>query len=276
MIGDVFLFTTIKVELESLDEGKFPKVSGVYVHAMFYNILRSVDSALSEELHNRDELKPYTLSCIIGEGKTNYSTYINKRKRYYYKASFLDDDVFRKFYKGIYEAFIKSNIQRIGKINFKIINFNIEKSTTIDEIIKRPIEINNKFRIEFLSATGFRAKGRNLLFPEVGQVFKSYIDKWNTFVSSYLDLDSNAIDTNILESISNHCYVTKYHLETEILDMGGYKIVGFRGNCDYQIDKDISPKTLEIINNLLHFMSYCGTGYKTTMGMGLTRLVQSL
>ena len=55
--------------------------------------------------------------------------------------------------------------------------------------------------------------------------------------------------------------------------MGKYKIIGFKGNCLYQVDINTESEKNNKLKALLLFSEYCGTGYKTTMGMGQTNII---
>jgi CRISPR-associated endoribonuclease Cas6 len=47
-------------------------------------------------------------------------------------------------------------------------------------------------------------------------------------------------------------------------------IVGFTGTVSYEIDRKASPELIFQMNLLAHDAFFCGTGRKTTVGMGQT------
>lgn len=66
------------------------------------------------------------------------------------------------------------------------------------------------------------------------------------------------------------------------MNFGRYKQLGFVGDCEYQFLDNVSKggsseanresqELLKQADALANFAFYCGTGYKTTMGMGQTR-----
>jgi CRISPR-associated endoribonuclease Cas6 len=68
--------------------------------------------------------------------------------------------------------------------------------------------------------------------------------------------------------------ITRYRLESKIWDFGSYQEVGFTGVCRFEIEKNVSNDKVVILNALADFAQFCGTGAKTTMGMGQTRRIK--
>jgi CRISPR-associated endoribonuclease Cas6 len=121
--------------------------------------------------------------------------------------------------------------------------------------------------MEFLSPTAFRSGGRrNVIFPDPGLVFGSYFNRWQAFSSVKLD------DT--ITSWFEKMIVARYQLETRFLDFGSYQEVGFSGRCRFLLNRNTPEEIVTGINALADFAFYCGTGAKTTMGMGQTRRVK--
>jgi len=74
-----------------------------------------------------------------------------------------------------------------------------------------------------------------------------------------------------ISSWSDRIVVARYRLETHILNFGSYQEVGFTGRCRYELDKNTPEEVAHALNALADFAFYCGTGAKTTMGMGQTK-----
>jgi len=118
--------------------------------------------------------------------------------------------------------------------------------------------------MEFLTPTVFRSGGRrNNVFPEPALVFGSYWNRWQALSPVKMDED--------LKSNFEKISVTRYRLETGIWDFGSYQEVGYSGTCRFEIDPNVPDDKIACINALSDFAQFCGTGAKTTMGMGQTR-----
>ncbi len=124
-------------------------------------------------------------------------------------------------------------------------------------------DYSRKIDMEFLTPTVFRSGGkRNNIFPEPTLVFGSYWNKWQ--VLSPVKMADN------LNSYFEQISVTRYRLESRIWDFGSYQEVGYSGTCRFEIDPNVPDDTVARINALADFAYFCGTGAKTTMGMGQT------
>ena len=81
----------------------------------------------------------------------------------------------------------------------------------------------------------------------------------------------------LLDFVARHAGLTSVESKSRMLDFGKHKAIGFVGSCAYQFfverqsDGKGDTEMLRLANLLADFAFYCGTGYKTTMGMGQTR-----
>ncbi len=124
-------------------------------------------------------------------------------------------------------------------------------------------DTSREINLEFITPTVFRSGGRrNNIFPEPTLVFGSYLNKWQALSSVRLDGELNSHFDKI--------NITRYRLESKIWDFGSYQEVGFTGSCRFEIDKNVPDDKVVFMNALANFAQYCGTGAKTTMGMGQT------
>jgi CRISPR-associated endoribonuclease Cas6 len=165
---------------------------------------------------------------------------------------------------------------RIGKTEFCISGMLTSpreswlcSSVTFGEIANNGMAIARRarnallVRLRFLSPTTFRLAESRLMMPLPlpHLVFQSLEQKWNTFAYDGIWIDWPEFDRCV--SIATH------RLRTASVNMGGYRQVGFVGNVEYIIDRDVPPKMLEAIHILAGFARYAGVGAKTTMGMGV-------
>lgn len=119
--------------------------------------------------------------------------------------------------------------------------------------------------MQFLSPTVFRSKGkRNVLFPEPRLLFQSWLSRWEGILPGSLDND-------LLALVEQGTRISEYSLETRILHFSSYREIGFQGKCTVDIAGELLGNAVRSLNALADFAFYCGTGAKTTMGMGQTR-----
>ena len=132
-------------------------------------------------------------------------------------------------------------------------------------------------QVRFYSPTAFRIltpRGqdrRDEPTIDLVRCYQSWVNKWNTFAPIQIDTEK------LLEFVECHVGLTAIDSRNRVLDFGRHKIAGFVGNCAYWFfieEQSAGADNLEMlrwVNLLTDFAFHCGTGYKTTMGMGQTR-----
>jgi len=118
--------------------------------------------------------------------------------------------------------------------------------------------------IRFHSPTTFRQASGNTVQPYPDLVFGSWWDKWNAFAPNPVQMPRDE-RARVLASIST----ARCNISTRMLDFGPFKQVGFVGTVSYDLSR-LSEHERRWLDLLARFAFYCGTGAKTTMGMGQT------
>jgi CRISPR-associated endoribonuclease Cas6 len=260
---------SIFVSVKPLQAGVIPMAHGYHVYALFLNIIRRSDPALAEILHAGEQVKPFTVSTLNGRIPRNRAQLtISPDTNLWLRLTFMDSRVFSHFVDGA---------MRWGDKPVEIagVPFLVEEVVTAprDDIpvlfesfqgILDAADNSPQIALEFITPTVFRSGGkRNNIFPEPTMVFGSYWNKWQALSPVKLEDDLNSYFDKI--------NITRYRLESKIWDFGSYQEVGFAGVSRFEIDKNVPEEKIVFINALADFAQFCGTGAKTTMGMGQTR-----
>ena len=256
---------------------------GHHAHAAFLALLRMSNSEKAEEVHATSRQKPFTVSPLIGKGERrgNYLR-IRAGTECWLRYTFLDDELFAHFGN----AFLTQSFPsiRLGEARFqlsRLVASGAESNDwsgthTYEELIETA-QPNTQIRMEFRSPTAFREltphgkKTRNHANIDLARCYQSWINKWNAFAPVQIDKQ------RLLDFVAHQGGLTTVESKSKMLDFGKHKEVGFIGSCAYQFFSDRGTKrekegeTLRMANLLADFSFYCGTGYKTTMGMGQTR-----
>jgi CRISPR-associated endoribonuclease Cas6 len=133
--------------------------------------------------------------------------------------------------------------------------------------------------LEFASPTSFRSNGKDIPLPLPEHVYRSYLNKWNSYVSVPLQ-----IEKSFVHFVKSCVMVNRYELNTSSwsLPSGGWDAAtGFVGEVTFlllskskakkwQGDWDLFMQHWHMLSN---FAFYCGTGHHVTSGMGQTRLI---
>jgi CRISPR-associated endoribonuclease Cas6 len=263
---------SISVTLEPVAEAVIPQTQGYHAYALFLNLLRASNLALAEELHALDGPKPFTVSPLQGKfRRAGNGIRLLPNSKYFLRLTFLRSDVLAHFLDGALRW--GDNMLELGSASLRmeeIETLPIKDPTASFQSYQGLLEgasAERQIELEFLSPTAFRSGGkRNVVFPEPELVFGSYLNRWQAFSPVRLD-DS-------ISSWLDRMVVARYKLESRILNFGSYQEVGFTGRCRFEVDRNTPEKAVLVLNALADFAFYCGTGAKTTMGMGQTRTVR--
>jgi len=260
---------SILINLKPLEDSVLPVAHGHWVYAMFLRILNESTPLLANELHGSDALKPFTVSALQGKaGRFRNTLKLNPGTVYPIRLTFLNGEIFGTFLNSAMKWADKA--LEIGPATVRMDNISTfaraDKAVAYSNYqdILDSASADRHIELEFLSPTAFRSGGkRNVVFPEPKLVFGSSLTKWQAFSAIKIEADVAPYLEKIL--------VSRYRLITRILDFGNYQEIGFTGRCRFELDKTISDEVAVAINALADFALYCGTGAKTTMGMGQTR-----
>lgn len=284
------MLASLIVHLFPVEKAILPPTMGHYIHAAFLDISRQVDAEIAERLHIDQPYKPFTVSPLQGkfdkQGKGKLS--VRAGTECWMRFTILEDHLISTVARFFLES--ESSLLRLGDNTFQVTKITTNGSstdgnwsacTTFEEILDCAYP-SHKLSIRFYSPTAFKVRNeamnsaQNYVFPDPVHCLQSWVRKWNA-------LSPITIDENVLLGFAQkHIRFSRYSVKTKIMNFGGYKQLGFVGDCEYQLVKNTSTsgsngvdrrsqELLKQIDALASFAFYCGTGYKTTMGMGQTR-----
>ena len=269
------------------EDVKLRPTMGHHAHAAFLSLLRMSNPEKAEEIHASSRQKPFTVSPLIGDGERRGDfLYIRAGTECWLRFTFLDDALFVHFGN----AFLTQDFPsiRLGGATFQLSRLVASGTETKDwsgaRIYEDLIEsagTDTRLRVRFYSPTAFRElsprgqKTRNEATIDLVRCYQSWVNRWNAFAPMQIDKQP------FLDFVARHAGLTAVECKSRMLDFGKHKAIGFIGGCAYQFfaerqsDSKGNTEMLRLANLLADFAFYCGTGYKTTMGMGQTRRQES-
>ena len=265
------------------EDVKLRPTMGHHAHAAFLSLLRMSNPEKAEEIHATSTQKPFTVSPLIGDGERRGNfLHIRAGTECWLRFTFLDDALFVHFGN----AFLTQDFPsiRLGGATFQLSRLVASGTETKDwsgaKIYEDLIEsagTDTRIRVRFYSPTAFRElsprgqKTQNKPHIDLVRCYQSWVNRWNAFAPMQIDKQP------LLDFVARHAELTAVESKSRMLDFGKHKAIGFVGSCAYQFflggqsDGKGDTEMLRLANLLADFAFYCGTGYKTTMGMGQTR-----
>ena len=254
---------------------------GHHAHAAFLSILRETDPDLTETLHAQSAQKPFTVSPLVARARQRTKQlHIRAGTDCKLRFTFLNDALFTAFGRALLK-FERPTI-RLGGAIFQVKQLISHSTETQDwsgnatyADLAQSAKIATEIRLNFHSPTAFRAltprgqKSYNHTQIDPVRCYQSWINKWNTFAPLQFDRDE------LLAFITEFVRVSRTDTRTQALNFGRHTEIEWVGTATFRFieNNGLDENLLRMANCLADFAFYCGTGYKTTMGMGQTRRV---
>ncbi len=236
--------------------------SGKWLHGLVFSLFQRIDPDYTAQLHKRYD-KPFTLSPLLAEGNTKQ---VSSGQICRVRLTLLDEERVGDFLKFL--ADVKPLELILGNTPISLHKVEVsskgDRSWVAYQSWQELLDIPPKkfIALKWHSPTAIKQKERNSLFPIPETLFYSWQQKWAKV--STLPLPQVFSPDDWLRNSQ----VSGYQLETTTVRFGDFKQKGFKGWASYEITgSEAMQRTAAILSS---FAFFCGTGYKTTIGMGQT------
>lgn len=246
------MLSTLRMEL-----GYKKEKSSFYQKASLFQgvLMEQIDSAYAEKLH-QNALRPYSQGIIAGEEKVIW------------QIKTLNQEAYEQIVTPLLSADFDSVLLKHNDEKLEILNKSLSVSSYKKIIDTYYLgECPKTVKIQFASPTSFKQNGRYIIFPDIRLIYNSLMNKYDAFA------ENETIGTeDVLEQLTKHSEVIRYHLSSTVFHMEGVKIPAFKGSITLRIQ---GPQPLVNLAHLLfRFGCYSGVGIKTAMGMGAMEIVE--
>ncbi len=248
-------------------------IGGQHAHAAFLDILREVDPALSQKVHDLNGRKPFTVSPVMGLPKhMDSEVWLRSGWECWLRVTMLDDALFNPFIKYFMNLDNKKLPEiRLGDARFLVSEILTTPGshpwagyTTLEELQKRLDQpAPSSISFELHSPTSFKLDGKDFeVIPYSKMVFGNLATAWKALTGE-----------NMVEAVEK--YAEKnwrpllHRVERKALTLHNHPQVGAVGKVEYQnMNQDDAPLA-RAMNLLADLAFYAGLGRKTTQGMGM-------
>ncbi|NJR61339.1 MAG: CRISPR-associated endoribonuclease Cas6 [Cyanobacteria bacterium CRU_2_1] len=264
------------------------------LHAWFLDQVRQSHPDLSAHLHDEQTEKPFTLSALIDpQSPYDRPLSLSADRPYQWFITALSPDL---------TQWLKEWVSRLPPVlelrhaPLLIQTWAIaHPATTYDQLFttaitesssiahsdsrsgeaidpnpdQRTLPSLTSFNLSFISPTSFRHRKHHLPLPVPENVFHSYLRRWNLF--SKIEFDTE----DYLDWIDETAIIVRHQLRSQKVLAGKRgSVTGFTGAVQFGLvpQAHTEPEFVQLFRALGGFAPYCGTGHKTTFGLGQTRL----
>lgn len=273
------------IRLLNLYPVTIPPPGGGHAHAAFLDIVRQVDPALSQALHeNRGKgaRQPFTVSPVMGLPRAGQASACHLREGWtcWLRVTILDDVLFRSFI----EYFLNhpSPAGEGGKIRLGDAHFAVTEIlttpgshpwagfATLEDLQKRLDEPPPaSLTLEFHSPTSFKLQDDHIeTIPYPRLVFGNLATAWKALTGE-----------NLVEAVEKYAETNLrpvlHRLERRALTLKNHPQLGSVGRVEYQFVHAEDTPLARALHLLADLAFYTGVGRKTAQGMGMTRRVMT-
>ncbi len=244
------MLTKCRIELGASDAKNFPYDAGSLFHGYLMHL---IDKDSASEFH-RSGLKPYS-QFIEWE----------KDKLFWNIQSFSSEA--RKI---VIEPLLSSEITHIPILHKDIsipINSKSLSETNYDALLQEQYFGNaDRFmKIQFVTPTSFKVRGRHLHYPSIFHLFQSLMMKHDS-----INFSSEVFDEDVLDHLVNGTEIRHYRLRSYQFHIEKVRIPSFVGEIVLRFN--MNQNLTNFARFLLKFGEYSGVGVKTALGMGALRI----
>jgi CRISPR-associated endoribonuclease Cas6 len=271
---DAMLVSTV-VSVQPQTELTIPVTVGKAVHACFLQMIRKIDAELAQELHDAARLKCFTTSPLQGPLLVkDRQIRLDPEQTYWLRftsvESHLSTLLLALEQEGMPTLHLFGHDFIICSVTSRPTAHPWARRSTYEDIWARWIASESppdrRVNLAFVSPTAFRSESRTIPLPLPRLVFSSLWERWNRYAPS-------SLDPKLLEAINAGVDISRYTLETHMLDFERYRQIGYVGTCEFLARKGVKDDVIRGMQLLVDFALYAGVGSKTTMGMGQTRRI---
>jgi CRISPR-associated endoribonuclease Cas6 len=248
--------TALTFPLQPEQARALPPYPGRAFHALFYQWLALGDYSLATGVHDDEGPRSFTVSPLyrVDGQPTVYLT-------------LLDDILWPALSRGIA---LTPTVEVLNRpLTLPPAGPQVEQRSYAD--LAAEARADTRIQLRFLSPTSFRSREMHYPLPDPIIVYQSWLNRWNEFAPEGI-----RINVALLDVVSAHVAVGRYDLRTEMVDLGKNRnVVGFVGHVQYNVIRaaKIGDEWLRKLNLLADYAAFCGTGHKTTQGMGQTQRI---
>lgn len=190
--------------------------------------------------------------------------------------TFNPDQFYHLHLSGLQESSAKAiaNLDLGDQLSFLGASFNVinrEDETTSYEALYHTYvadepEPTRQFDLSFLTPTAFSQNRLYLPLPVPTLMFRSWLERWNHFAPVYLGSD------DMIGYLGETVALQRHRIQTRSFQVHNSHISGFTGNVTLKVLSRVDLLLMHVAHLLVQYGNFAGTGVKTRLGMGSTKL----
>jgi len=253
-----------------------PADQGRAVHAWFLEQVQRHDPALSQAIHDEHGPKPFTCSSLNGQRSRGQRSdlALTPDATAWLRITTLIEPLSALLLNSVLPNLPETvtlgdvTLWVTGKFTGDDEHPWAGQSSYADLLQRHTLSTerpDRRISLRFASPTTFRRDKSHLPVPLPDLIVQGWLARWNAYSGVSLP---DEVYRYALECLA----MSRYNLHTEVVRFGQATLIGCTGTCSYYA-LNADPYWLRLIHALAAYSFFCGTGHKTTQGLGQTRVV---
>ncbi|MCA9950720.1 MAG: CRISPR-associated endoribonuclease Cas6 [Anaerolineales bacterium] len=266
------MLTAIVLQLQAQQRGAIHGSTGRAVHGFWFQQWQQVDAAFADRLHQSKNPTPFTVSPLMGLPHAKHGiTAVSINQQAWLRITTLN--------KTLSQNLLANWLPRLpAQIELADIPWTVQKIALTPQEHPwagqaRPIDLLNRhtqaktlpqsWTLKFHTPTTFHGSGSTFLpFPLPDALVGSWLRRWQAFSTYPAAYD---LRPRMREALM----VSAYDLKTVPVRHGRRLTIGCVGRLTLRAGK-LTPDEKTLLATLIDYAFYCGSGYHTAQGMGMT------
>jgi len=258
------------VHLEALEEGAIHRPTGRDVHGLWFEQWQRVDAHLADRLHAGPGVRPFALSPLMGLPRPRRGAVpVETGGRAWFRLTSLSDDLSDRL-----EAEWLPRLPEVvvlGGLRWRMAGATTEghpwagradmQRLAEERLLNRSPP--DAWRVTFSTPTAFHGAEGHIPFPLPNLLLGSWLRRWEVFGPVRLPSD-------LAKRARTGLVVSAYALKTLPLREGRRTTIGCVGSVTLRALR-MKPGERAALDLLAAYAFWCGSGHRTTQGMGMTR-----
>lgn len=257
---------SVVIQLHAQNAGSLLNSNGLILEAVWF---------AGDGLHEDNaQMQPFTVSSLMGmRAHSNGVCHFREGQHAWFRVTTLNDDLTSRLDDWC-AGFGQNPIIKLGQSIWQVQQIatrtdehdwagRITYDSFLEVFLSRFSPV--KWTLEFATPTMFNGAFFVYPFPQPESLVRSWLQRWQQFAPQRLSEE-------LPELARKHLAILGYTLSTENVRLHGKTYPGAVGKMTLG-DRGLAPEMRQTLDMLMHYAFFCGSGYKTTQGLGQTRLL---
>ena len=256
----------VSYELQAENSARLSFINGRLMHAAFFKILHEVSPALESFVHEKLNIKPFTVSFLDPLKKipiVENRWQVRSGDKFFWRVTALNEEILNAALAVPFGFAIQA-----GELILSVTDIDSEILAEEDFISSvKKLSPANEITFEFLTPVTFRIDNFDAPYPRADLIFASLADKW-----TQVQMPA-AVDKKFIKELAAQIRLTEWQGRSKKFYLAQDRgTLGFWGNFKFSL-KELEFDAQKVFMLLAKFGEYAGVGRLCAQGFGQTRVI---